>query len=232
MISGRLGRDRQGARPVEQPLAPRSDRGTLTGRPRGLVNGYVVLRSLARRYDDVWAVSDLSLAIQQGESVALLGPSGCGKTTTLRMIAGLVARPAVRSRSAAAISRGAAAPAQSRLRVPNLCAVSAPGCARQRRLRPGRAPPAARRRGAACRRRAGAGPPCRARGRRPRELSGGHSSAWRWRGRSRSARRAVARRTLSNLDAKLRDAMRQRSATSRVRAASPRSSSRTTRPRR
>ena len=55
------------------------------------MNGYVVLRSLARRYDDVWAVSDLSLAIQQGESVALLGPSGCGKTTTLRMIAGLVA---------------------------------------------------------------------------------------------------------------------------------------------
>ena len=55
------------------------------------MNGYVVLRSLARRYDDVWAVSDLSLAIEKGESVALLGPSGCGKTTTLRMIAGLVA---------------------------------------------------------------------------------------------------------------------------------------------
>ena len=49
------------------------------------------MRSLARRYDDVWAVSDLSLAIDKGESVALLGPSGCGKTTTLRMIAGLVA---------------------------------------------------------------------------------------------------------------------------------------------
>jgi putative spermidine/putrescine transport system ATP-binding protein len=55
------------------------------------VSAYVVLKSLARRYDDVWAVSDLSLAIEKGESVALLGPSGCGKTTTLRMIAGLVA---------------------------------------------------------------------------------------------------------------------------------------------
>jgi len=55
------------------------------------VSAYVVQRSLARRYDDVWAVSDLSLAIEKGESVALLGPSGCGKTTTLRMIAGLVA---------------------------------------------------------------------------------------------------------------------------------------------
>ena len=79
---------------MEQPLAPRNDRGTLTVRARGAgdtVSAYVVLRSLARRYDDVWAVSDLSLAIQKGESVALLGPSGCGKTTTLRMIAGLVA---------------------------------------------------------------------------------------------------------------------------------------------
>ena len=54
------------------------------------MSGYVALRSLARRYDDVWAVSDLSLTIEKGESVALLGPSGCGKTTTLRMIAGLV----------------------------------------------------------------------------------------------------------------------------------------------
>jgi putative spermidine/putrescine transport system ATP-binding protein len=69
---------------VEQPLAPRNHCGTLTVT-------YVVLRSLARRYDDVWAVSDLSLEIEKGESVALLGPSGCGKTTALRMIAGLVA---------------------------------------------------------------------------------------------------------------------------------------------
>jgi putative spermidine/putrescine transport system ATP-binding protein len=69
---------------VEQPLAPRNHRGALRV-------AYVVLRSLARRYDEVWAVSDLSLEIQKGESVALLGPSGCGKTTALRMVAGLVA---------------------------------------------------------------------------------------------------------------------------------------------
>ena len=36
------------------------------------------------------AVADLSLAVEQGELLALLGPSGCGKTTTLRMIAGLM----------------------------------------------------------------------------------------------------------------------------------------------
>jgi iron(III) transport system ATP-binding protein len=36
----------------------------------------------------VVAVDDLSLSIQKGSFVTLLGPSGCGKTTTLRIIAG------------------------------------------------------------------------------------------------------------------------------------------------
>ena len=79
---------------MEQPLAPRNHLRALKAahaEGRETVSAYVVLRSLARRYDDVWAVADLSLAIDKGESVALLGPSGCGKTTTLRMIAGLVA---------------------------------------------------------------------------------------------------------------------------------------------
>src|SRR5262245_65900546 len=35
------------------------------------------------------ALSDINLAIADGELVALLGPSGCGKTTLLRCIAGL-----------------------------------------------------------------------------------------------------------------------------------------------
>src|ERR671931_2860735 len=37
----------------------------------------------------VIAVSDLSLAVEDGEFVVLVGPSGCGKTTTLRCVAGL-----------------------------------------------------------------------------------------------------------------------------------------------
>lgn len=37
---------------------------------------------------DFVAVNDLSLSIPSGELVTLLGPSGCGKTTTLRMISG------------------------------------------------------------------------------------------------------------------------------------------------
>ncbi len=44
---------------------------------------------LAKSYDRVSAVVDLSLDIAHGEIVSLLGPSGCGKTTTLRCIAGL-----------------------------------------------------------------------------------------------------------------------------------------------
>ncbi len=34
------------------------------------------------------AITDISLAAQEGEILCLLGPSGCGKTTTLRAIAG------------------------------------------------------------------------------------------------------------------------------------------------
>src|SRR6266404_1834496 len=41
-----------------------------------------------RRRQDVHAVIDVSMEIQDGEIVGLLGSSGCGKTSTLRMIAG------------------------------------------------------------------------------------------------------------------------------------------------
>ena len=48
----------------------------------------VRLERVTKRFDDVKAVDDLSLTIEQGRFFALLGPSGCGKTTTLRMIGG------------------------------------------------------------------------------------------------------------------------------------------------
>ena len=48
----------------------------------------VRLERVTKRFDDVKAVDDLSLEVEQGRFFALLGPSGCGKTTTLRMIGG------------------------------------------------------------------------------------------------------------------------------------------------
>ena len=49
----------------------------------------VVLEGVSKRFDDVVAVDDLSLEIEDHEFLVLLGPSGCGKSTALRMIAGL-----------------------------------------------------------------------------------------------------------------------------------------------
>ncbi|MFM9846538.1 MAG: ABC transporter ATP-binding protein [Hyphomicrobiaceae bacterium] len=51
---------------------------------------FLVLDGLTKRFGEHAAVENLSLAVEQGEFLALLGPSGCGKTTTLQMIAGFV----------------------------------------------------------------------------------------------------------------------------------------------
>ncbi|PSQ57751.1 MAG: sugar ABC transporter ATP-binding protein [Halobacteriales archaeon SW_9_67_25] len=39
--------------------------------------------------DEIVAVDNVSVSIDQGEFVVVVGPSGCGKSTTLRMVAGL-----------------------------------------------------------------------------------------------------------------------------------------------
>ena len=49
----------------------------------------VELEHVKKVYGDFVAVQDFSLTVRDGEFVVLVGPSGCGKTTTLRMIAGL-----------------------------------------------------------------------------------------------------------------------------------------------
>ena len=48
------------------------------------------LKNIYKRYaGNVTAVSDFSMDIEDKEFIILVGPSGCGKSTTLRMIAGL-----------------------------------------------------------------------------------------------------------------------------------------------
>ncbi|MFQ5985207.1 MAG: ABC transporter ATP-binding protein [Alphaproteobacteria bacterium] len=51
----------------------------------------VELVHIRKAWGETVAVEDMTLAIEDGEFVALLGPSGCGKTTTLLMLAGIYA---------------------------------------------------------------------------------------------------------------------------------------------
>jgi ABC-2 type transport system ATP-binding protein len=49
----------------------------------------VAFDRVTRRYGDVTAVDELSVAIGRGETVALLGPNGAGKTTAIEILLGL-----------------------------------------------------------------------------------------------------------------------------------------------
>jgi iron(III) transport system ATP-binding protein len=50
---------------------------------------YLVASNISKSFNGSAAVADATVAVNQGESLALLGPSGCGKTTLLRILAGL-----------------------------------------------------------------------------------------------------------------------------------------------
>ncbi|MDI6725465.1 MAG: sn-glycerol-3-phosphate ABC transporter ATP-binding protein UgpC [Smithellaceae bacterium] len=49
----------------------------------------VILKNLVKRFKSVTAVDSLSIEIHDREFAVLVGPSGCGKTTALRIVAGL-----------------------------------------------------------------------------------------------------------------------------------------------
>jgi putative spermidine/putrescine transport system ATP-binding protein len=53
-------------------------------------DAYLALRGIRKRYGDREAVRGIDLSVARGELLCLLGPSGCGKTTTLNLIAGFV----------------------------------------------------------------------------------------------------------------------------------------------
>jgi ABC-type sugar transport system ATPase subunit len=50
----------------------------------------VSFENVTKRFDKIEALSQLNLAIAEGEFVSLLGPSGSGKTTSLNLLAGLM----------------------------------------------------------------------------------------------------------------------------------------------
>lgn len=47
------------------------------------------LQNVTKRFDNVIAVNDFSLVIEEGKLSALLGPSGCGKSTLLYVLSGI-----------------------------------------------------------------------------------------------------------------------------------------------
>jgi drug efflux transport system ATP-binding protein len=50
----------------------------------------LVLDRVTKKYGDVVAVRDLSMALHQAEMFGLIGPDGAGKTTTIRLMCGLL----------------------------------------------------------------------------------------------------------------------------------------------
>ena len=54
-----------------------------------MTNIKLELVELRKEFGELIAVDDMSLGVEEGETMALLGPSGCGKSTTLNMIVGL-----------------------------------------------------------------------------------------------------------------------------------------------
>ncbi|MCX7848556.1 MAG: ABC transporter ATP-binding protein [bacterium] len=65
----------------------------------------VELCGVGKRFGAMWAVRDVTFAVQPGCVTGLLGPNGCGKTTLLRLCAGLL-RPDTGTVRIAGVTQG------------------------------------------------------------------------------------------------------------------------------
>ena len=50
----------------------------------------LILNSLTKRFNGVYAVQNISFKVERGDVYGFLGPNGAGKTTTIRMIMGII----------------------------------------------------------------------------------------------------------------------------------------------
>ena len=50
----------------------------------------ITLENVSKKFDDVWAVDNVSLTMQEGSVFGLIGTNGAGKTTMLRMLTGIM----------------------------------------------------------------------------------------------------------------------------------------------
>ncbi len=62
-------------------------------------------------HSDFWALRDISLSVERGETLGLVGPNGCGKSTLLQIVSGILqpttGRVVTRGRIAALLELGA-----------------------------------------------------------------------------------------------------------------------------
>jgi len=100
MMARRFGKNRRSEPVAPETNSSRSSPGSRPPQPSGATTGppttYPAVRidRVTKVYneetaEELLAISDVTLNVEQGEVIALLGPSGCGKSTLLKMIGGL-----------------------------------------------------------------------------------------------------------------------------------------------